>query len=261
MKYFVFIFTLCAITSCCASKSNKNQKLMQKTIPQTYTIHQIFDQQITDDKVTLTLNFTENTLSGYSGCNAFSGSFSLEENQITFGPIASTKKMCPEINNESMLYKAFENTQELKLDANTLVLMDRNGNTLVKAISKTKEQTMNQDKITFEYKAVSRGFYLNVYLSNVENILLVTTHPDMKPSKQTYSTEAWNALVAEMKKIDLKSLDSIEAPSKSHQYDGAAIAYVKIEVNNNTYKTMAFDHGNPPEEINTLVKILLSFAE
>jgi heat shock protein HslJ len=44
---------------------------------------------------TLTASFgADGTLSGEGGCNAFNGSYKLNGNQITIGPLASTKKYC-----------------------------------------------------------------------------------------------------------------------------------------------------------------------
>ena len=44
----------------------------------------------------LVLEDSTNRAQGSDGCNRFSGSYSLEGDQLHFGPIASTKKFCPE---------------------------------------------------------------------------------------------------------------------------------------------------------------------
>lgn len=262
MRYLFLLVTICTMASCCASKNDSKKDGMGNDIVKTYAITQLFNDVVVDDNVTLTLNFKDKTLSGYSGCNNFSGSFTQENNTIKIGPLASTKKMCPDISSEDMLFKALANTEKINMNTGKLELANSSGESLLKASAIEEVQNKSQDdKITYEYKAISRGFYLTIYVSNIDDMLLVTTHPDMKPSRQTYSQEEWNKLAAEMNKLDLKNLQNIEAPSKAHQYDGAANANLKITLNENIHQTVVFDHGNPPEEIKELVNTLISFSE
>ena len=43
---------------------------------------------------TLTLSFADGAVSGSSGCNTFRGTFTARENHISFGPLATTRRMC-----------------------------------------------------------------------------------------------------------------------------------------------------------------------
>ncbi|MEL6662690.1 MAG: META domain-containing protein [Pseudomonadota bacterium] len=40
---------------------------------------------------------SDETASGSAGCNSFNGSFSLDEARLEFGPLATTRKLCPEL--------------------------------------------------------------------------------------------------------------------------------------------------------------------
>ena len=261
MRYLLLILTISSMASCCANKNNSKERVMDKNEPIMYTVKQVYNNSVFEENVTITINYADKTISGYSGCNNFSGSFTEENGSIKIGPLASTKKMCPDISDETMLFKALANTEKITVESNTLELMNSIGESILKASTNEKAENNNQDNITFEYTAISRGFYLTVYISNIDNMLLVTKHRDMKPAKQTYSKEDWDKLIYEMNTLDIKELETIQAPTKAHQYDGAAIATLKITVNQNVYSTMAFDHGNPPEKIKELVNNLISFSE
>lgn len=56
------------------------------------------------------LKTDENRLTGFSGCNTFAGSYTLDEgNRISFSQMASTMMACPDVNvNESEFLKVFE---------------------------------------------------------------------------------------------------------------------------------------------------------
>lgn len=75
------------------------------------------------------LNFTkeENRVSGNSGCNSMSGTYKIEEDKITFGPIAGTKMAC-EGTGENQFTTAFNTVQKFKLQGKTLKLYDGIGN-------------------------------------------------------------------------------------------------------------------------------------
>ncbi|WP_047548755.1 hypothetical protein [Psychroserpens sp. Hel_I_66] len=110
-------------------------------------------------------------------------------------------------------------------------------------------------KIT--YQAVSRGFFLNVTVqgdsisfSNERDMKSVTTYKIPKEEKEE--------LVSLISSMEETTLPDLKAPSKKHQFDGAAIATVEVENGENSYKTVAFDHGTPPESIKPIVEKMLS---
>jgi len=77
---------------------------------------------------TPTLNFdkAESRVSGNSGCNSMSGTFKVEEDKITFGPIMGTKMAC-EGSGENQFMTAFNTVQKFKL-GNKLYFYDGTGN-------------------------------------------------------------------------------------------------------------------------------------
>lgn len=64
---------------------------------------------------------------GFSGCNSFSGGFSLDESHISFSAIASTRRACfPENNVENMLFTTLEDAQYYEVIHPRLLLFDEN---------------------------------------------------------------------------------------------------------------------------------------
>ncbi len=117
-----------------------------------------------------------------------------------------------------------------------------------------------QDDMVITYEASTRGFYEKTWItkdsvsfSNDRNLATV------KVVKCEGSD--WNELTTLIKDINVEELPKLEAPSKMYQVDGAAMATLKIEMNNEVYETNIFDHGHPPKAISKLVNKVLSIKE
>lgn len=121
------------------------------------------------------------------------------------------------------------------------------------------QSKINQEVISIEYTAASRGFYKQV-LINKANVL-VSNKRNEEPIKQNYNADIWEKIIKVLNKVDVKTISNLEAPSKAFQYDGAAITRLKIIYDGKTYETPPFDHGNPPKEIEEVVKEILSISE
>lgn len=78
---------------------------------------------------------SDGSVSGNGGCNAIRGALSVSgDDGLSFGPIASTRKMCPPelMELENAFVQALGKTQKRKIEASseTLHLLDANGKTL-----------------------------------------------------------------------------------------------------------------------------------
>lgn len=69
------------------------------------------------------------SVSGWSGCNRFSGSVTIDrEKRIQFGRLTSTRMECPDIDLETNFFRALHNSVTFELDqANNLNLYDASG--------------------------------------------------------------------------------------------------------------------------------------
>lgn len=114
-----------------------------------------------------------------------------------------------------------------------------------------------QDASMVKYLAVSRGFHMEITLEG--DYMVVANSRDTKLAKRyEVSAEDKRELIHILNQIDETTLPELEAPSTAHQYDGAAIATLEITKGDDSYKTVAFDHGKPPKAIQSLVEKMLS---
>ena len=120
---------------------------------------------------------------------------------------------------------------------------------------KTQKKTEILEEIT--YLAVSRGLYLSITIVN-DSISFTNNSQVKSEAVYVIPQSEKEVLISLISDINEKSLPHLEAPSKMHQFDGAAIATLELTSTNNSYKTVAFDHGNPPKPIKAVVEKMLS---
>ena len=84
---------------------------------------------------TTTALFQANQVSGIAGCNNFSASYQATRNKLSFGPVATTRKMCSTplgiMQQENAFLAALDSTVSYKLSRNSLELIDNKGKTLL----------------------------------------------------------------------------------------------------------------------------------
>ncbi|XQF92635.1 META domain-containing protein [Pseudoalteromonas espejiana] len=73
----------------------------------------------------------DNRVNGFLGCNSVSGSYSTEQQSISFSQLASTKKMCSEnMEQESAMLNVLNNTKNWAITGESLQLKDSSNTTL-----------------------------------------------------------------------------------------------------------------------------------
>lgn len=150
-----------------------------------------------------------------------------------------------------------------------LVLMTKECNQQNSQISSNETNTQKnsgisnqaQENLMFTYEKMTRGFYEIIWITS-DSISFSNNIKDLK-DKKTYNCpkEEWSKLLNLLQDFDVKTLPQLEAPSKMHQYDGAAMATLKINTKNEEYKTPIFDDGYPPKAIEALVNKVLSLKK
>ncbi len=123
----------------------------------------------------------------------------------------------------------------------------------------SSENNKSQEDITFEYSALSRGFYNRVVITHLT--ISVQKDRNSEAVTKTCKKDDWSKLMNLLNTIDLKGISKLQAPTQARLYDGAAIAQLTITQNNVLFETNSFDHGKPPLEIETLVNKILSLSE
>ena len=70
----------------------------------------------------------EDQVGGYSGCNQFTGSVTVTGDGLSFGPIASTRRMCQGVmEQEDAFLQALESGQRYSISGEDLAIEDANG--------------------------------------------------------------------------------------------------------------------------------------
>ena len=76
----------------------------------------------------LNIDLQKKSISGNDSCNNFTGLISLiTDTQLTFGEIASTLRLCPEIEYSSVFLTALQETTSYKIEAEKLHLFNQEG--------------------------------------------------------------------------------------------------------------------------------------
>ncbi len=73
------------------------------------------------------LRFEQDKVSGFDGCNNFFGNYTREGNELTFGPLASTRMACPQIKEIDMeVNRALAATTRYRITGNSMELYQEN---------------------------------------------------------------------------------------------------------------------------------------
>jgi heat shock protein HslJ len=260
MKFILTFFSLCVLKCCGApSKTLQSHQNITETVVQLndlYQINSLNGKDVSSFKLTITFNDSTKQVSGFSGCNKFFGSYTLENKILKFGNLASTKMFCDDEANqiETQFLKSLEKADSFSIKNEILQLISDNNIILEGSKEKAQEQLT-----TIEYTASSRGSYQKIVANKTG--ISKTKKKSKNPETKSYANYKWETLEHILEAIPLEAIANLEVPSKNFQFDGAPIAKLKISSNGKTYETPSFDHGNPPKEIAELIKELLSISE
>lgn len=130
-KTLLAALAICAtLGSCDTSKSTTIN--YADNLPGKWTILKAGD--LTTDKVEETpyINFTDSgVVNGYAAVNRFFGNYTTKEDSISFGDLGMTMMMGPDMDIEMAIVKALNDSKTLKLQGDTLLMKDAEGNTLM----------------------------------------------------------------------------------------------------------------------------------
>jgi hypothetical protein len=115
--------------------------------------------------------------------------------------------------------------------------------------------------IKYEYRAYTRGTVMNIVISDWGiGAGKGSPNESLPETFKIIAEKDKNALLEETAKVNPEGFETLEAPTKKHQFDGAMAASLKITVDGKEYQTVTFDHGNPPAEIKPLVEKIIEIA-
>ena len=117
------------------------------------------------------------------------------------------------------------------------------------------------DKIS--YRSTGRGGSETITIQKEEKnfgkALLVYSKNNTELLNQPFSQ--FKELYATYMNVNLDSIGKLEVPSKKHQYDGARYTIIEFQILKKTYKSVGFDHNNPPKELKPLADYLQSLIK
>jgi hypothetical protein len=119
-------------------------------------------------------------------------------------------------------------------------------------LSNCDATSQSNELASITYSAATRGSSISLIATTSE--LNYTDYNGTK--KISLTTEQWNELKVLVNKIQLSSIQELEAPSTASSADRALIASLTINTGSNTYESSTFDHGNPPDELKKLIERL-----
>jgi heat shock protein HslJ len=97
--------------------------------PSEWALVELDSQPLPAVSQALTLMLAEDgKTNGFAGCNQFAGTYTLAADQLTFSPLAATRKFCGEtMNLEQQYLSALASTRTYRQTANSLELIGDNG--------------------------------------------------------------------------------------------------------------------------------------
>ncbi|SDZ78391.1 hypothetical protein [Bizionia paragorgiae] len=126
------------------------------------------------------------------------------------------------------------------------------------ALTDTQAKMEQSEDLSLEYEAVTRGTYKNITIKN--RMVSWVNERNAKPQVVSLDDKQWESLVTLVNAVDLTSIPKLEAPSKAHQYDGAPIGSLTVSKNGETYKTQAFDAGNPHADLVEVIEQMMALT-
>lgn len=121
-KYLTILWVLAMFLSACAA-GEEDGSLVGRWDLTDYGPAGSTSPALTENEPGLTFN-EDGTLNGSSGCNGFSGEYTIDGDQITFGPIVSTLMLCdsPMMGQEEAFFQVLMDTATYQIDGDRLTL-------------------------------------------------------------------------------------------------------------------------------------------
>jgi len=268
MKILLILFSTLMMNACgCQKKSvdnNMKSKIaattQQEKLSGTYIVQIIGNDKVDSQKVTLNFNPQRNAVTGFSGCNTYSGYYTEQKGTIKFNNIRATEMSCEEgSKTEKMFMDALSQVITYEVKRGKLILKSSKG-TVLEAKSKFKRAVLNDNEAIVTYIASTRGYFSQLVLH--ENKLLVRSDRNSKIGEViAVSDKDMDEVKTLISEIDLQNIDKIESPTKKRLYDGAPFANITIIQKGKTYKGAGFDGGYPPKELAALVNKIISLSQ
>ncbi len=139
MKYLIVTLLFLTFTNTCNTKNAKTASNQEKQIEAQqrvkFLITSLNGKNVAKENLHITIDEERNSISGYSGCNTFSSTYTAEKNSISIGfPMASKMHCEKKVALEDEFFKALSEVNIKNIIKDSLFLKDRNGTVLFTGI-------------------------------------------------------------------------------------------------------------------------------
>ncbi len=114
MKTFLLILILSLATKSC------NDTKKQITLSNKWEVTSMQNISSFEKKPTIQFDEKEKRISGFSGCNNYFGTYSIEKNNLSFNLMCSTRKMCPVLTIENTFMNYLRNVTHYQIEEGKL---------------------------------------------------------------------------------------------------------------------------------------------
>lgn len=126
----IFVFSSLVLNSCFSSSAsttvvNKNKSMLYNTTWKLVEDNEVV-KGFNQADVSLTIDPNEFKVSGYAGCNNFNTTAELDNGSIKFGPIISTKILCPNSKTEQNYLSVLDDVNRYEIKGNELYFYKNN---------------------------------------------------------------------------------------------------------------------------------------
>ena len=181
---FTILFFSCFITNAFPwRKKSESVNNLRETSWQLVTIKEKNVGSITvDDNSKISISFTKNRVSGFSGVNRYSGSYSTNNDSISFSELSVSLMSGSRsaMDAEERFLRILRSTKKVRADKNTMTLENAKGDTLTFKNLKTSDKKeneilpLNKEILNTEWKLVNMagrnlGSYENITISFSED--------------------------------------------------------------------------------------------
>lgn len=130
---FILLFLAVMLGSCKAQKMTSDQLFAQD-----YAITQLGDRDVSESDLTMKVNPENSTISGFSGCNNYTFSYTLKDGTIDLGYASATKMYCEgDMKLENLLFQKAASVTQFENSSQAIQFKNKEGDIVIKA--KTKE--------------------------------------------------------------------------------------------------------------------------
>ncbi len=122
-KFTATLFLALLMTSCCPCRSYQ-KKTRRPLAGTTWQLIQLDGRSVQPREGAFSLHLDEGRVAGIGACNRLSGTYTTTEKRaLVFGPIASTRMACPDIEQEQRFLQVLAATTHYDMDGPMLILL------------------------------------------------------------------------------------------------------------------------------------------